>query len=94
MKIDDMILVSVDDHVVEPPDMWQGVLAPEWQSRAPKMVRRKDGTDVWVFEGGQIPNIGLNAVAGRPPEEYGMEIINLSRRTALNCFPLGELDEL
>lgn len=28
------------------------------------------------------------------PEEYGLEIINLSRRTALNCFPLGDLDQL
>ena len=37
------------------------------------MVRKKDGSDVWVFEGEQIPNIGLNAVVGRPPEEYGME---------------------
>lgn len=26
-------------------------------------------------------------------EKHGMRIINLSRRTALNCFPLGDLDE-
>ncbi len=28
---------------------------------------------MWVYDGNEIPNIGLNAVAGRPPEEYGME---------------------
>ena len=26
-----------------------------------------------TFEGVEIPNVGLNAVAGRPPEEYGFE---------------------
>ena len=79
MEMNDMILVSVDDHVCEPPDMWDGVLAPEWKSRAPKLVTRHDGTNAWVFEGQQIPNVGLNAVAGRPPEEYGMEPTALSQ---------------
>jgi predicted TIM-barrel fold metal-dependent hydrolase len=74
-----MILVSVDDHVVEPPDMWRGRLAAKWQERAPRLLRKPDGSDVWVFEGQQVPNIGLNAVAGRPPEEYGMEPTSLDQ---------------
>ena len=32
-----------------------------------------DGTDVWQFLDFEIPNVGLNAVAGRPPEEYGID---------------------
>ncbi|MGB0621183.1 MAG: amidohydrolase family protein [Myxococcota bacterium] len=79
MEMNDMILVSVDDHVCEPPDMWDGVLSPEWKARAPKLVTRDDGTNAWVFEGQQIPNVGLNAVAGRPKEEYGMEPTALSQ---------------
>ena len=31
MHLDDMILVSVDDHVCEPPDMWHGRLAAKWR---------------------------------------------------------------
>ena len=31
-----------------------------------KIVRNARGDDVWEFEGQKIPNIGLNAVAGRP----------------------------
>ncbi len=73
MQPEDFILVSVDDHVVEPPGMFEQHLAPQWKARAPRVVRKKNGSDVWVFEGAQIPNIGLNAVVGRPPEEYGME---------------------
>jgi hypothetical protein len=28
------------------------------------------------------------------PEDYGIEIWNVSRRTALNCFPIYDLDEV
>ncbi len=73
MRPEDMILVSVDDHVVEPPDMFEQHVPPSYRDRAPRVVRKADGSDVWVFEGNQMPNIGLNAVAGRPPEEYGVE---------------------
>jgi predicted TIM-barrel fold metal-dependent hydrolase len=73
MRPDDMILVSVDDHVVEPPDMFRRHVPARWRERAPRVVHKKDGSDVWVYEGAQLPNIGLNAVAGRPPEEYGVE---------------------
>ena len=73
MDIDDLVLVSVDDHVVEPPGLFDAHLPEKWREVAPRMVRRDDGTDVWLYEGKEIPNIGLNAVVGRPPEEYGME---------------------
>ncbi len=79
MKMEDMILVSVDDHVCEPPDMWEGFLPAKWKDKAPRLVHKADGSDVWVFEGRQIPNVGLNAVAGRAPEEYGMEPTALSQ---------------
>ena len=73
MNIEDMIMVSVDDHVVEPPHLFDGRLPKKYQDLAPRLIHRADGTDAWSYEGAEIPNIGLNAVAGRPPEEYGME---------------------
>src|SRR6185369_2558829 len=73
MRPEELILVSVDDHVVEPPDMFKNHVPEQWKADAPRVVRKKDGSDVWVFQGEQILNIGLNAVVGRPPEEYGME---------------------
>jgi predicted TIM-barrel fold metal-dependent hydrolase len=68
-----MILISVDDHLVEPPDLFDGHIPDRWRDRAPHVVRQPDGSEVWAFEGSTIPNIGLNAVAGRPKEEYGIE---------------------
>jgi predicted TIM-barrel fold metal-dependent hydrolase len=73
MNVDDLIFVSVDDHLVEPPSMFEGRLPARFQDRAPAVQRRDDGSDVWTFNGAVIPNVGLNAVAGRPKEEYGME---------------------
>jgi predicted TIM-barrel fold metal-dependent hydrolase len=73
VKANDMILVSVDDHLVEPPTMFEGRVPAKYADEAPKVVRTDDGADVWVFNGAVIPNIGLNAVAGRPREEYGIE---------------------
>jgi predicted TIM-barrel fold metal-dependent hydrolase len=73
VRIEDMIFMSVDDHVVEPPDMFEGRMPARYVDRAPKVVRTRKGDDVWAFEGAKIPNIGLNAVAGRPKEEYGID---------------------
>jgi predicted TIM-barrel fold metal-dependent hydrolase len=73
MRADDLIMVSVDDHLVEPPDLFDGHIPDRWRDRAPRVVKNPDGSDVWTFEGTVIPNIGLNAVAGRPREEYGIE---------------------
>jgi predicted TIM-barrel fold metal-dependent hydrolase len=73
MNVDDMVLVSVDDHVVEPPGMFEGHLPERYMDVAPKVKRTESGDDVWVYEGQELPNIGLNAVAGKPPEEYGIE---------------------
>jgi predicted TIM-barrel fold metal-dependent hydrolase len=72
MKLDDMILVSVDDHVVEPPDMFDKHAPQELKDKMPKLVE-KHGAAFWIFEDIYVPSIGLNAVVGRPRSEYGME---------------------
>jgi predicted TIM-barrel fold metal-dependent hydrolase len=73
VNVEDLVLVSVDDHVVEPPNMFDAHLPARYKDVAPRVVRKDDGTDVWLYEGQELPNIGLNAVAGRPPEEFGIE---------------------
>jgi predicted TIM-barrel fold metal-dependent hydrolase len=70
---EDMILISVDDHIIEPPDMFVNHLPKKYADDAPRLVHREDGTDVWTFRDIVIPNAALNAVAGRPKEEYGLE---------------------
>jgi predicted TIM-barrel fold metal-dependent hydrolase len=73
MNIDDLILISVDDHLIEPPDLFVGHLDSRYLDRAPKLVRNEAGDDVWKFGPITMETAALNAVAGRPKSEYGME---------------------
>lgn len=73
MQPEEMILVSVDDHLVEPPNLFEGRVVNKYADETPRVIRQSDGSEVWTFNGAIIPNIGLNAVAGRPREEYGIE---------------------
>ncbi len=66
-------IISVDDHVVEPAHMFEGRLPSRLQDRAPRVVEEDDGRQVWLFEHIRESHTGLNAVAGRPIEECGME---------------------
>jgi hypothetical protein len=89
MEIDDLILVSVDDHVVEPPDLFAGRLSATAAERAPRVERNQRGQDVWMFEGKPLPNVGLNAVAGRVPEEYGVDPVSFDQMRR-GCFDIHE----
>ena len=89
MNINDMVLVSVDDHVVEPPHLFEGRLPAKYADLAPKFVTRADGTNAWVYEGSEISNVALNAVAGRPAEEYGMEPTSFAELRA-GCYDIDE----
>ena len=71
-NMNDMILVSVDDHVIEPPDAFTRHFPERLKSRAPR-IETVNGKDGWLWEGKRYPSIGLNAVVGRPRSEYGME---------------------
>jgi len=88
MQIDDLVLVSVDDHVVEPPDMFERHLPAKYRDVGPRIVRRDDGTEVWLYQGRELPNIGLNAVAGRPPDEYGLEPTSFGEMRE-GCYDVG-----
>ncbi|MFD9669627.1 amidohydrolase, partial [Rhodococcus sp. NPDC059968] len=98
---DHMQLISVDDHLIEPPNLWTDRLPKKFHEQGPRIVemdmsqshgdeglsaalldaarqgdtapREKKLAQVWSYEGRIYPNIGLNAVAGKKPQEYGMD---------------------
>src|SRR5207302_673677 len=43
MRMDDMILVSIDDHMIEPPDMYRNHVPARWLDEVPKVVRNEAG---------------------------------------------------
>jgi predicted TIM-barrel fold metal-dependent hydrolase len=66
-------VISVDDHVVEPPHTFEGRLPAALQDRAPRIVETPRGHQVWEFEGQRYTQVGMNAVAGRRPETVKLE---------------------
>jgi predicted TIM-barrel fold metal-dependent hydrolase len=66
-------VISVDDHVVESPTMFEGRMPKRFQDLAPRVVEEDDGSQKWHFDGKIIPNVGLNAVVGRPRSEMGVD---------------------
>lgn len=65
--------ISVDDHIVEPPDLFEGRLPAKFAERGPKVVTADDGSEAWTVDGQPHPNVGFNALVGRPVSEYSME---------------------
>jgi predicted TIM-barrel fold metal-dependent hydrolase len=66
-------IISVDDHVVEPPDTFADRFPAAFADAAPRVVDTDDGGEAWFWNGELLPNVGFNAVAGRPSTEYGFE---------------------
>jgi predicted TIM-barrel fold metal-dependent hydrolase len=66
-------LISVDDHLMEPPDAFEGRLPKRLQDRAPRVVETEEGHQVWVFEDTPYFQVGFMCVAGRPREDHRVE---------------------
>lgn len=79
ITLDNLILVSVDDHIIEPPTLFDQHLTSAQKSFAPRVMKDDNGADYWLFEGRRAGNIGLNAVVGRMREEYGCEPISFDQ---------------
>ena len=56
-------IVSSDDHVLEPPDLWTSRIEPKYRDRAPRMFRREeDNTDWWICDG--VRSLGVGGSGG------------------------------
>ena len=74
MNIDDMIMVSIDDHVVEPPDMFaRHVPAKYGPIGAASWSSMTTASTSGCTRVGRTGVSGLNAVVSWPPEEWGRD---------------------
>jgi predicted TIM-barrel fold metal-dependent hydrolase len=66
-------IISVDDHLIEPPDLFEGRIPAKFARQAPHIVEADDGVQNWLYEDRRYPNVGLNAVVGRPKESWSLD---------------------
>ena len=62
-------ILSMDDHVFEPQDLWTSRVDSEFKERAPHVARADDGDDWWFCDGAQICFCGGGTQAGVRYEE-------------------------
>lgn len=94
MKMQDMVIISVDDHISEPPDMFKKHLRGDDLTTAPTFHTSPNGADYWMYQGMKLSSVGLNAVVGRPLEEYGMEPQSLQQMRKGVYDPKARLDDM
>lgn len=65
-------IFSVDDHIIEPADVWSSRVPRKYLETAPHVVEDA-GRELWVYEDKRITTMGLNAVAGKPRDQWDRE---------------------
>jgi hypothetical protein len=80
MNINDMILLSIDDHIIESPTTFDNHMPAKYKDQAPKLIKDPDNPaiDRWEFQGTASFTGGLGAVVSWPKEEWGFEPTGLA----------------
>ena len=59
-------VISADNHILEPRDLFTTRLPLEYRDRAPRVLPGNDGGDGWSFDGKTVQRtLGIEAIAGR-----------------------------
>ena len=70
-------MISVDDHVLEPADLWQRWLPAKLREQAPT-VKSEDGQEFWEYEGRRFPTTDLSANAGKDKSDFTVHSVSYS----------------
>jgi len=76
--IETPLLISVDDHVIEPPNLWVDKVPRSDRERVPHVVE-EDGASIWLYEDVRIPIPGLFVQAGRDQSEIVPELMSYEK---------------
>jgi predicted TIM-barrel fold metal-dependent hydrolase len=86
---EELILVSVDDHICEPADMFDAHVPDAYRDRAPRVVDEPAGSQQWYYGDLRGRNLGLNAVAGKPPEYFNVDPLRYEHMRP-GCYDVHE----
>jgi predicted TIM-barrel fold metal-dependent hydrolase len=70
-------IISADDHIIEPPELWADRLPSKYRDAGPRVVwgTSEEGKRYqwWEYEGRQVPASRLNAAAAFTRDQYSFE---------------------
>jgi predicted TIM-barrel fold metal-dependent hydrolase len=62
-------IISINEHVIEAPDVWTARMSrAQWGDRIPHIRTRDDGTEVWIIDGMEVPLVGAGSAAACMPD--------------------------
>lgn len=65
-------IISVDDHSLEPGDLFTSRLPAKFRDVAPHIKEEDDGAPWWHVDGARIPILLVNGASGRPMNEWAV----------------------
>ena len=83
-------MVSVDDHVIEPPNVWLDRLPARFHDVAPRML----GDDSWVYEDKRVPTSGLSVTIGKRKEDFSPDPVPYSEMPAGVYDPVARVADM
>jgi len=90
MRLDDMILISVDDHVIEPPTVFENHVPAKWAARAPRLrFDPQTRQQTWSWEGGATATPFICAVVTLPANEWGYDPSTLAEMRP-GCYDVDQ----
>jgi hypothetical protein len=70
--------ISVDDHIIEPPHLWQTRLPQRYREQGPRVVELDDGTEAWAYEDQLIHTVRGNTRTRTGIEDDPMGVARFS----------------
>jgi predicted TIM-barrel fold metal-dependent hydrolase len=87
-------IVSVDDHIIEPPDLWQRRLPDRYRDDGPRVVKDERGVDVWEYAGTRTEQHGLSTVAGQRFDEISNTPVSFDEMRPGSYDPVARLADM
>ena len=82
-------LVSVDDHVIEPPNVWVDRAPAKYRDDVPRLV-----DDAWVYDGKKVGTSGLSVTIGKRKEEFTPNPVPYSEMPEAAYDPVARLVDM
>ena len=93
MEQDLQWLISVDDHIIEPPNVWVDRASAADRDRVPH-VERIDGVDTWVYEKHRATVMGILVAAHQQPDEYSPLSVNYDELPKVYYDPEARIPDM
>ncbi|MFJ8025436.1 amidohydrolase family protein [Streptomyces sp. NPDC096311] len=106
---DDIKMISIDDHLIEPAGLWTDRLPAKYHDRCPhveeiaeeriepfyaKTVHLKPGMQIWRYEDILEPNVGLTATAGTDVKDRNFSPIRFDQMRPGHYDPVARLADM